>query len=182
MSDRSEFASGPPGPAESLVSLLRDSLAGYTGLTNDLLSRTADPAVEVDPLAEMSRWCRRMVGDGARLLLLLEGIAEGLASETPFPKVPVPDGPPATNLVRARVGPVSQSGRVSPADLRRRGETVATIPANLVTVNRNAGDPSQLDIEVQAGGFERGLYEGSLTVGGAAAATATLSYNVYVDY
>jgi hypothetical protein len=162
----------------SVVELVRDSLTGYSQMAQDLYQRSRDPSTPIDPWEEMSRWCQRALGDGARLFLALEAMLEDLASTPGTPTSPAPDTPPASNCIKTNVGPVPTGGTVTSADLRRRGDPLPTISSSKVTVRRNRADPTSLDLEIEAGGYPRGLYEGSVAVAGATVA----SYNIYVDW
>lgn len=163
---------------QAIFDLVRDSLNGYAEMARDFYQRSRDPATEVDLLEEVSRWCERTVSDGARLFLSLEQMLENLAASPGTPTSPAPDPPPSSNCIKITVGPVSSGSGATPASLRRRGDPQPTIPASNVIVKTNRADPTLLDLEVEAGGYPRGLYEGSLGVAGG----LSLAFNIYVDW
>lgn len=180
MSEQEEFAARAADSTRLVVSVVNDSLLGHARHAADLGSRAADPNEAVDPLQELGRFWKRTIRDGARLFLAMWSMLESLAAETAATKPPV-ELPPASNPLTRTIGPVPPSGPYHPLDLRRRGDINPTIVAAQIAVRRSAGDPSQLELQIEAGGAPRGLYEGTVTVG-SAAATASISYNIYVDW
>lgn len=166
-----------------LISAVNDSLAGHARHVADLATRLTDPNVDIDVGQELGRFWNRALRDGVRLFEATWTMWELLAwprAKGPGPP-PSPEQPPASNPRAARVGPVAITGDVVAQGLRRRGEAQVTIAANRVTVVRDGADPTQLNVQIEAGGCPRGLYEGTLIIGLAAAA-APFSYNVYVDF
>jgi hypothetical protein len=168
----------------SLVSAVNDSIAGHARHAASLVSRVADPNDDVDPMQEFARFWNRAMRDGARLFEVTWAMFDVLAwrqSKVPD-TTPVPvEVPPSSNPCPARIGPVAGTGEVVAQGLRRRGEAQATIAPNRVRVVRDRADPTQLVLQIEAGGCPRGLYEGTLMIGSAGAA-APLSYNIYVDF
>lgn len=171
-------------PTRSLVSALNDSIAGHARHAAALVSRVADPNDDVDPMQELGRAWNRALRDGVRLFEVTWSMFDVLAwrqSKVPD-TTPVPaEVPPASNPCPARIGPVAGTGEIFPQGLRRRGETQTAIAATRVKVVRDRADPTQLVLQIEAGGCPRGLYEGTLMIGSAGAA-APLSYNIYVDF
>ena len=167
--------------ARSVISVVNDSLTGHARHAADLVARSADPAAPIDPGEELARFSRRLLRDGALLFRSLWAMVEALAwdpaSKTPFPLEVAPE----SNPIDTRVGPVATRGQCRPADLRRRGDPSPTIPAAQITVTRDANDPSQLELCIEAGGVPRGLYEGTILVGSGSRSRQVL-YNVYVDW
>ncbi len=168
----------------SLISVVNDSIAGHARHAASLVSRVADPNDDVDPLQELGRCWNRAVRDGARLFEVTWSMFDVLAwrqSKVPDTS-PLPvELPPSSNPCSARIGPVAATGDIFPQGLRRRGEAQITIAATQVKVVRDRADPTQLDLRIEAGGRPRGLYEGTLTIG-SAAAMPPVSYNIYVDF
>ena len=171
-------------PTRSLVSALNDSIAGHARHAAALVSRVADPNDDVDPQQEFGQFLHRAMRDGARLFEITWASFDVLAwrqSKVPD-TTPVPaEVPPASNPCPARIGPVAATGDIVAQGLRRRGEAQVTIAANRVRFVRDRADPTQLVLQIEAGGCPRGLYEGTLMIGSAGAA-APLSYNIYVDF
>ncbi|HKY48697.1 MAG TPA: hypothetical protein VJQ79_12025 [Acidimicrobiia bacterium] len=166
-----------------LISAVNDSVVGHARHIAELTTRLRDPNDDVDAGQELGRFWNRALRDGARLFEATWTMLELLA--WPRAKVPNttprPEQPPASNPRSARIGPVPSTGNVVAQGLRRRGEAQVTIAANRVRVVRDRADPTRLDLQIEAGGCPRGLYEGTLTIGLAAAA-APVSYNIYVDF
>ena len=170
-------------PTRSLISAVNDSIAGHARHAAALASRLADPNDDVDARREFGQFWNRAVRDGARLFEVTWAMFDVLAwrqSKAPD-TTPVPDEPPSSNPCPARVGPVVGTGDVVAQGLRRRGETQVKIAANRVSVMRDRADPTRLNLQIEAGGCPRGLYEGTLMIGSVAAA-APFSYNIYVDF
>jgi hypothetical protein len=163
--------------ARSVVSVINGSLTGHARHAADLASRASDPANEIDPVRELTLFSRRAIRDGAALFSAIWAMLEGLAWEPGYKLPPSTEIPPASNPLKKTIGPATK-GQCQPADLRRRGEPSPTIPAARISVTRNPNDPSQLDLEIEAGGAPRGLYEGSVTI----ATGSPISYNIYVDW
>lgn len=165
-----------------VVSAVTDSITGHARHAATLASRLADPSDDVDAAQEFGKFWNRALRDGARLLEVTWAMIEALAwrkSKAPD-TTPFPTEPPATNPCPARVGPVAAAGNVVAQGLRRRGEAEVKIAADRVSVVRDRADPTHLNLQIEAGGCPRGLYEGTLLVGSAAA--APFSYNIYVDF
>ena len=166
--------------ARSVISVINGSLTGHARHAADLASRASNPAIPIDPLQELTVFSSRALKDGAALFRAMWTMLEFLAWQ-PGQKLPPPnETPPASNPRQATIGPAPQ-GACRATDLRRRGEPNPTIPAARITVTRNSKDPSQLDLAIEAGGADRGLYEGAVTIGSAAAGQ-TITYNIYVDW
>jgi hypothetical protein len=164
--------------ARSVISVINGSLTGHARHASDLAARASKSAA-IDPVREFVIFSNRALRDWAALFRSTWAVLEALASQ-PGPLPPTADVPPASNLLKASIGPVT-GGPCQPADLRRRGEPSPTIAAACITVTRNPNDAALLDLEIQAGGAERGLYEGTVTIG-TAAAGQMVTYNLYVDY
>ncbi|MGH8928524.1 MAG: hypothetical protein ACRDWH_09255, partial [Acidimicrobiia bacterium] len=157
-------------------------LVGHAKQALDVVSRARDPNQQVDPWEEASELIGRTIRDGARLFGLLWAMFESLAGGSPPSKgPPQADPPPASNPRTTTIGPVAGSGPTTAHDLRRRGEPRPTIAAALVTVRRKRNDPSHLELQIEAGGYPRGLYEGTVGIG-TGATVQTVSYNLYVDW
>ncbi len=171
-------------PTRSLVSALNDSIAGHARHAATLVSWVADPNDDVDPQQEFGQFLHRAMRDGARLFEITWSMFDVLAwrqSKVPDTS-PLPvELPPSSNPCSARVGPVAPTGDIFPQGLRRRGDAQVTIAATQVRVVRDRADPTQLVLQIEAGGCPRGLYEGTVMIGSAGAA-APLSYNIYVDF
>ena len=166
--------------ARSVISIINDSLTGHARHAADLASRATDPAIPIDPVRELTLFSNRAIKDGAVLFRAIWSMLQFLAWE-PGEKVPPPtEMPPASNPVKTSIGPAIK-GPCQSSDLRRRGEASPTIAASCIIVTPNPNDPSQLDLKIEAGGAVRGLYEGTMTIGSAAAGQA-IKYNVYVDW
>lgn len=164
----------------SVISVINGSIAGHARHAADLASRASDPAIAIDPVRELTQFSKRAVRDGAALFRSIWAVLEALASQPEY-KLPLPtDQPPASNPLKTTIGPATP-GQCQPTDLRRRGEPGPTIGAALIIVTRNPNDPSQLNLAIEAGGAERGLYEGSVTIGPGATGQA-VTYNLYVDW
>jgi hypothetical protein len=168
----------------SLISAVSDSMAGHARHAAALATRLADPNDDVDAGQEFGQCWNRAMRDGARLFEVTWAMFDVLAwrqSKVPD-TTPLPvEMPPASNPCPARVGPVAGTGDVVAQGLRRRGEAQVAIGADRVRVVRDRADPTMLNLQIEAGGCPRGLYEGSLMIGSTAAA-APLSYNIYVDF
>lgn len=166
-----------------LISAVNDSVVGHARHVADLATRLTDPNGDVDAAQEFGRFWNRALRDGVRLFEATWTMLELLAwPRAKMPgTTPLPEQPPASNPRAARIGPVASTGDVVAQGLRRRGEAQVTIPANRVRVVRDRADPTQLNVQIEAGGCPRGLYEGTLMIGLAAAA-APVSYNIYVDF
>ena len=166
-----------------LISAVNDSVVGHARHVADLATRLTDPNDDVDVGQEFGRFWNRALRDGARLfeatwtMLDLLAWPRAKAPDTPPPA----EQPPASNPCAARIGPVAGTGDIVAQGLRRRGEAQVTIAANRVRVVRDRADPTHLNLQIEAGGCPRGLYEGTLMIGLAAAA-APFSYNIYVDF
>ena len=167
----------------SLISAVNDSVAGHARHAAVLATRLADPNDDVDARQEFGRFWNRAMRDGARLFEATWAMFDVLAwrqSKVPD-TTPFPTEPPSSNPCPARIGPVAGTGDVVAQGLRRRGEAQVTIAANRVRVVRDRADPTQLNLQIEAGGCPRGLYGGTLMIGSAGAA-APFSYNIYVDF
>ena len=166
-----------------LISAVNDSVVGHARHLADLATRLTDPDDDVDAGQEFGQFWNRALRDGARLFEATWAMLDVLA----WPRAKAPDttprpvDPPASNPRAARIGPVANTGDVVAQGLRRRGEAQVTIAANRVRVSRDRADPTQLNLQIEAGGCPRGLYEGTVMIGVAAAA-APFSYNIYVDF
>ena len=166
----------------SVVSAVTDSITGHARHAATLASRLADPNDDVDASQEFGELWNRAMRDGARLLEATWAMIDALAwrqSKAPGTS-PVPAEPPPSNPCPARIGPVAATGNVFAQGLRRRGEAEVKIAADRVTAARDQADPTHLNLQIEAGGCPRGLYEGTVLIGSGAAA-ASFSYNLYVD-
>jgi hypothetical protein len=167
----------------SLFAAVNDSIVGHARHAAGLAARVADPNDGVDARQEFAQFWNRAMRDSARLLeatwtmfdLLAWGRFKGPGSG------PTPTKPPVSNPCAARIGPVAATGSVVAQGLRRRGEAEVKIAADRVTAARDPADPTHLNLQIEAGGCPRGLYEGTVVIGSASAA-APFSYNIYVDF
>ena len=166
--------------ARSVISVINRSLTGHARHAADVASRTSNAATPIDPIRELTLFTNRAIKDGAALFRATWAMLEFLAWEPGQKLPPSNELPPPSNCRNETIGPAPQ-GECKAAALRRRGEPGPTIAAACITVTRNPGDASLLDLEIQAGGAERGLYEGTVTIGPAAAGQA-ITYNIYVDW
>ncbi len=167
--------------ARSVVSIIADSLSEHGRHAADLASRASDPGATIDPIKELSIFSKRAIRDGAYVCQAAWTMLEALA-RTPTP-IPPPQlkGPPTTNPVPVTVGPVGTSGQCQLAGLRRRGDTAISIPGANIDLKRNPNDPAMVDLVIAAGSAPRGLYEGEVKVG-SAAAVRSFHINVYIDW
>ena len=166
--------------ARSMISIINNSLTGHARHVADLASRASNSAIPIDPVRELTLFTNRAIKDGAAFFRSVWAMLEFMAWE-PGEKIPPPmEIPPASNPRETSIGPATK-GPCQPSDLRRRGEPSPTIAAACITVTPNPNDPSQLDLKIEAGGAPRGLYEGTVTIGPAAAGQA-ITYNIYVDW
>lgn len=171
-------------PTRDLISLVNDSIRGHARHAASLITRVTDPNDDVDPLQEFGRFWNRAIRDSARLFEVTWSMLDVLAwHESKLPDTtPAPvELPPSSNPRPATIGGVAATGQIVVQGLRRRGETQVAIPGTQVKVVRDGGDPTQLNLQIEAGGCPRGLYEGTLAIG-AAGAQAPISYNIYVDF
>ena len=166
--------------ARSVISVINGSLTGHARHAADLASRSSNSAIPIDPLRELTLFSNRALKDGATLFRAIWDMLEFLAWEPGQKLPPSNETPPPSNPRYESIGPVPQ-GECQASGLRRRGEPSPTIAASCITVARNPLDPSQLDLVIEAGGANRGLYEGTVTIGSAAAGQ-TITYNIYVDW
>lgn len=166
--------------ARSVISVINGSVTGHARHAADLASRASNPANTIDPIQEFTIFSNRAIRDGAALFRSIWAVLEALASAPTSGLPPPNETPPPSNPLKKTIGPASP-GQYKAADLRRRGEPNPTIAASLITVTRNSKDPYQLDLDIEAGGADRGLYEGTLTLASAAAGQ-TITYNIYVDW
>jgi hypothetical protein len=170
--------------ARSVVAVVNDSLVGHARHAAELASRAADPNDTVDPWHELGRAWNRTLRDGARFFEVASAMLDALAwrqSKGPDTTPAPVEIPPSSNPCPTTIGPVAASGQINAQGLRRRGEIQIAIPANQVQVVRDRSDPTRLNLQIEAGGMPRGLYEGTMTIGTAAAA-ARITYNLYVDF
>jgi hypothetical protein len=166
--------------ARSVISVINHSLTAHARHAADLVSRSSNQAIPIDPLRELTVFSNRALKDGATLFRAIWDMLEFLAWEPGQKLPPSNETPPVCNPRQVTIGP-ALPGDWKAAGLRRRGEPTPTIAASLITVTRNPVDPSQLDLAIEAGGADRGLYEGTLTLASAAAGQ-TITYNIYVDW
>ena len=166
--------------ARSVISVISGSLTGHARHAADLASRSSNAATPIDPIRELTLFTNRAIRDGAALFRATWAMLEFLAWEPGQKLPPSNEIPPPSNCRTETIGPAPQ-GECTASGLRRRGEPSPTIAAACITVTRNPVVPSQLDLVIEAGGAPRGLYEGTVTIG-SAAASQTITYNIYVDW
>ena len=166
--------------ARSVISVINRALTDHARHASDLAARASDSATSIDPVRELTLFSKRAIRDGAALFESMWAVLEALASQPESAIPPPTEKPPASNRLKTTIGPAAP-GQCQATDLRRRGEPSPTIPGALITVTRNPNDPSRLDLAVEAGGAPRGLYDGSVMIGSAAAGLA-VDYNIYVDW
>ena len=168
----------------TVLGVVNDSVAGHARHAASLMTRAADPNGVIDPMRELGQLWNRTVRDGALFFVAIETMLKAMSwTESKVPdSSPAPvERPPASNLCPVTIGPVAATGAIVAQGLRRRGEPQVTIAGTQVQVVRDRTDPTRLNLAIEAGGCPRGLYEGTLAIG-AAAALAPVSYNIYVDF
>jgi hypothetical protein len=161
-----------------LSDLVADAITDHGKATADILKRL-DQGENVDLAAETIQCLGQLTQTGARFFLFWDNIATLLAAEgagpLTFPETAVCAQGEKKDFELNIEGVTSatvQSG------LRRRGDDTVTIGANAISVTVAT---DQLVITVDCSGAPRGVYEGTLTVVGAAGTTTTRAYNVYID-
>ena len=161
-----------------LGDLVAGAITGHGKATADLLRRL-DQGEEVDLVGETVECLGDLTGTGARFIMFWDNIATLLAAEgagpLTFPETAVCAQGEKKDFELNIEGVTSatvQSG------LRRRGDDTVTIGANAISVTVAT---DQLVITVDCSGAPRGVYEGTLSVVGAAGTTTTRAYNVYID-
>lgn len=158
--------------------LVAGAISSHGRASSDLLRRIGSG--EPVDLAEEALDCvGQLTQTAARFVMFWDNIATLVAADPggpltfPAPQ-PCPPGTPATlTLTTPGVAAVpNQSG------LRRRGEGKESILSQAVTCKVGV---DEIKIEVDCGGAQRGVYEGTLDVVDANGAQSQLTYNIYID-
>lgn len=190
MSEPTSDKSGAHEALDELVDLTFEALRGNVRHVSRVCSESMAEDTKVDFGREIADFWTRAGRDTARAIQAGQEFLDNLASSKPGTQPPpaASAGPAAASAAASSVavtcvdeqtfGPFAKPGPVQPQALRRRGDPAPSVTSDRITVTptsvtRNA---TKLQINVKCGGVPRGMYVGTLMVGG-----DEYSYNIYID-